>query len=621
MDCFVEVVGKLQENADRIEDEILKYSKDKGEFASSIDLSKEAMEAFLPNSSDEIRDLAKLQDIKRNVLMSLGENIRKKEESLNKAKGKHEAIKGSIGALKFVLPAALNTATIFFPVVGGAAAVSAVAWKLKKILDTIVEMKDSIDRLTTSDYKSAMVLFKDIIIQLTNNVYPQVRNVETLYVKAVDGYHKLDDAKFEEKLELLKIQMFCTIYTNCFDEEKGTLVAFHNVSENKKNIIQDIFIEKLKDFQKLCFSSRGNTKYQNMLAAIDHIKKTSYSHIIIEDTIYQAGEFAVKVWSLRSYMVPEGEANALFSSMHTMKLTNDQNINIQASLFTDENSTWFLNIHLPSEDYEDYEDVSVICQFQKEDTGSQPAILLPSRVDNFMWKVNTSFLSDRKGKLSFFIFKPGDATVSFPLDIEERGYEELDDLLPLCGHKQMELVKEGFQTARTLLENKSHSVATVICLMNLNDSIIKLSSPAMTSGYPSEKTPWPQELPPLSLSNLVARKANYSAKGCAGATILRLNKSLHILLYWCTPYDQNWCKNCFGVGYYSGNTMTQDSLLEKIRNLPEIPLDDLDFHLHQAEEGPVCIEVTNNWRVSINMTTIHKAVLEVILIKTKKENN
>ena len=120
----------------------------------------------------------------------------------------------------------MATGALYFPVLGGIVAASAVALEIKKVLAGIKEVKDNIDRLTTSDYKSAMLLFKDVLISLTNNVYPKLSDVKDLYNKAVDGFHKLDDKKIEEKMELIKIQMFCTVYQECFDEVSSTIIPF-----------------------------------------------------------------------------------------------------------------------------------------------------------------------------------------------------------------------------------------------------------------------------------------------------------------------------------------------------------------------------------------------------------
>ena len=539
--------------------------------------------------------------------------------------------------MKYVLPIAAKATAIYFPAIGGAmAASSVVTWEVKKILQITKEIKESIDRLMISDYKTAMVLFKHILISLTSNVYPKLTDIDTLNLKAIEGYHMLDDMKIEEKLELIKIQMFCTIYRYCYDEDKGTIIAYQNVSDDHKDIIHKIFDELLKDIQNLSAinrldyyaenssSSSKKGKYQKMVDAIDHIKKTSYSHMIIKDDIHQVKGFAVKIWSLKSYMVPEGEADALYSSMNLLKSTNGENVTIQASIFTDKKNTWFLKIHLPSDI--DYEDVAVICKLQREDM--EPALFFPSRVDNIMWKVDTSFLSKPDGIISFFILKPGIATVPNAYDEHDgatasltMGYGADDDYLPLYGLDEINLMKDGFQTSRTILESISHSVATTVSLMNLTNTTINLCPPAMTSGYPCEETPWPKEVPAFKLTNLVLRKAKMSVKGCVGATLFALSTNLHILFYWSTPFDQNFYKNCFGVGYYSGDTLAHDDLLDKIYNIPQILPKDLNFNIHQAEEGPVCINVTNNWWISVNMTTARKAAIEVILFNDLDQNN
>ena len=71
---------------------------------------------------------------------------------------------------------------------------------------------------TTSDYKSAMQLFKDILISLANDVNLDLADMKKVYKKAIDGYNKLDETTIEWQLELIKIQMFCTMYMNCYDQ-------------------------------------------------------------------------------------------------------------------------------------------------------------------------------------------------------------------------------------------------------------------------------------------------------------------------------------------------------------------------------------------------------------------
>jgi len=618
MEMFVEVVGAFKKNINWFEDGILKIAKEETKFGPTIDLSEKEMGAFLPKNDSESRDPAELQNLKKRVLTSLEENMEKKTKMLSQAKAKNDVLKNSIVALKFALPAALSFATVFIPVVGGAIVTSAVAWEIKKVLDVTKGIQTSIDILTSSDYKSAMVLFKDLLISLTNDIYPKLADVKTVYVKAVDGYQKLDDTKVEEKLELIKIQMFCIVYENCYDEKNDRIIAFTNVPENHRNVIREKLTEKLKDIQNISeqnlieyysetsLKAGNKIKYQKMLDSIDHIKKTTYCHVVIKDRIHQEKEFAVKVWSLKSYMVPEGEEDQLHSSMNEMRTHNNKTITIQASIFQDKKKSWFLKIHLSS--LSDYEGVSVICKFKKE--GHEPSTFLPYRMNDTMWKIDTNFLTkvfNQNGIMSFYILKKGTVTESLLRD-----YDENEDYLPFYELDQLDLLQQGFTTSRQFLEAESHSVATNISFMNLTRSSIKIFPPAMSSGYPSEEISWPESIEPLSLVNMITRKANYSLRGSVGATLLKLDEALHLIFFWDTPYDQNLYENTFGFGYYSGETMTTDELLNNINNF-HTEQQSLNFHLHKAGDGPVSIILQKKWSVSVHMTSTHKADLEVIL--------
>ena len=116
------------------------------------------------------------------------------------------------GALKFVLPVALGAATFACPILGGAAAVSSIVWEVEKILSSIKEIKESIERLEESDYKSAMQRFKEeVLIKLKNDMNPTIGEIQSLKEKAIDAFNKLADKKIEEKLELIKVYFSCDL--------------------------------------------------------------------------------------------------------------------------------------------------------------------------------------------------------------------------------------------------------------------------------------------------------------------------------------------------------------------------------------------------------------------------
>ena len=155
------------------------------------------------------------------------------------------------GSLKFVLPVVAIGIGVGIPVLGGAVAASAVAWKLGKVLDGMKQIQDNIDKLRKSDFQATMILFKDVLITLTNNRYPEVADVKFVYAKAIDAYTKLDFKDLEMKLELVKIQMFCIIYMHSYDKEKHTMLTYDRLDLEVRNMIKEKFNVRLKDLEHL----------------------------------------------------------------------------------------------------------------------------------------------------------------------------------------------------------------------------------------------------------------------------------------------------------------------------------------------------------------------------------
>ena len=111
---------------------------------------------------------------------------------------------------------------------------------MDKILTGIEQIKADVDRLTTSDYESAMQGFKDILIDLTNDVFPDLADVKDVFGKAKDGYNKLSETKIEWKLELIKVEMFCIMYQHCYDQESCSIMPYDKVPQKHKNSIKHL---------------------------------------------------------------------------------------------------------------------------------------------------------------------------------------------------------------------------------------------------------------------------------------------------------------------------------------------------------------------------------------------
>ena len=280
--------------------------------------------------------------------------------------------------------------------IGGAVILSSAVWEVKKILDAVTEIKESIERLEESDYKVAMQLFKEnVLIKLKNNHNPSEMEINTLQVKSKEAFNKLADKKIEEKLELIKIQMFCNVFSNCYDKKEDKILPFHKISESKQRIIRDLLNERLLEIQHIemknyldyysenSFTEKEKLKAQKMINAMDYIKRESFNVVAEEDGIYQADDFIVKTLSLKSYMIPEGKEDATMTSMHKFKSSQGPEVIIGALFYRDFNHTIYVTLSLPESRNDQkmkekiYESLFVGCLYEEDREKKEAAFFIP----------------------------------------------------------------------------------------------------------------------------------------------------------------------------------------------------------------------------------------------------
>ena len=232
----IDVLSAVAENLNSIENSLLEKVKYETETEAYVDLEF-AMDSN-PNPETRMEQGAR-------VLKCIGDKIMRQNEQALMMQARYQKLKASIGALKFVLPAALGVATFACPILGGAAAISSIVWEVEKILSSIKEIKETIERLEESDYKSAMQRFKeDVLIKLKNDINPSLLEIQSLKEKSIDAFNKLADKKIEEKLELIKIQIFCSFYLNCYDEVQDKVLPFDKICASKQGVIRDLLNER-----------------------------------------------------------------------------------------------------------------------------------------------------------------------------------------------------------------------------------------------------------------------------------------------------------------------------------------------------------------------------------------
>jgi len=586
-----------------------------------IDLDMDLLNLF-PINRQLVLDFESNESSRSRLMENITRRLHHSEEQLEKSQDKHVILKTCIGVLKFVLPAAVCTGAIFIPVKPGAIALAAVAWKVGNVLEEVHKMKTAIDNLTISDYKTTMILFKDdILVPLECGRYPKKEDVKVVSLKALDVFNKLKKEDIECKIELIKVRMFCIVYAHFYDERAGLILPYHRISEEDKRIIRVNLQDRLKDLDHIAavnrvehyseksFTKKEKHRNQEILDTIDHIKKTSYCLVTIQDTVVELNNLVVKIWSLKSFMVPEGEEDKLFSARNEVIPwgPNFMEQTIQASVFKDKQMNWKLQVHIPS--FAAYEDLVIYCEYQKE--GSS-VIFVPTKEKDNSWSIHTSYLSE-DGILSFYIVKP--RVLNLELDPYEipralNSFRKINLFQP----DSLKLLRNGFEACHDILEKSESSVITTIGFMNLTKASLRLTHPVFKSGQLCSENPWKQEFGPWSLNYFVCQKKKLGIFGSTGATMITLGNEIQVIFYWNTPYKDNWNKNCWGIGFINQKEFSyQSTLSDWIDDPPQSVPYGITLKLYNAKDGPVGIDLSEKWRFDVRMTTSEKSCIKVIV--------
>ena len=95
-------------------------------------------------------------------------------------------------------------------------------------------LKEKIAKLETSHYKTAMMLFFDLMKKLENDIFPSKLEINDLNLKATEAFNFLSDTDLEEKIKMSKIRLFCKSYEVLFNEETNTFKIYEFLKPNEK---------------------------------------------------------------------------------------------------------------------------------------------------------------------------------------------------------------------------------------------------------------------------------------------------------------------------------------------------------------------------------------------------
>ena len=112
-------------------------------------------------------------------------------------------------------------------------------------------LSDSMERLANSHFKTAVMLFLDIMKKIENNLLPTKCEIHELYVKATEGWNFLKDDNLLEKINMSKIRLFCKYFEVLINEEDKSFKTICKLEENERSFLSSFVNMELSRLEEL----------------------------------------------------------------------------------------------------------------------------------------------------------------------------------------------------------------------------------------------------------------------------------------------------------------------------------------------------------------------------------
>ena len=100
-----------------------------------------------------------------------------------------------------------------------------------KVSTFFATIRESITKLETTAFKTAMMLFFDLMKKLENGIFPSVSEVRDVNLEATKAWNMCSDNDLDEKLKMSKIRLFSKNYEVLFDEKLMIFRQFDSLED------------------------------------------------------------------------------------------------------------------------------------------------------------------------------------------------------------------------------------------------------------------------------------------------------------------------------------------------------------------------------------------------------
>eukprot|EP00092_Neocalanus_flemingeri_P007908 GFUD01008534.1.p1 GENE.GFUD01008534.1~~GFUD01008534.1.p1 ORF type:complete len:835 (+),score=179.70 GFUD01008534.1:45-2549(+) len=517
------------------------------------------------------------------------------------------AVTSTMESLKFVLPKSVHRSGLRTEI------------DVDKISHFFATLKDYISKLETTAFKTAMMLFRDLITKLENDILPSLSKVSEVNLKATEAFNSLSDKDVDKKLQMSKLRLFCMSYEVLFNEETKTLKSFEFLEPNEKQYLSDCIcseIARLEEIYSGKMKKRGPynmEKYKSFIDEVDQIKRLSYSTIRKEDSAFEHHGKISKYWTLNKNMVPEGEDDALEGLDCTFESSQSSDITLKFKVYSDLSSNWRVEV-VSTEPF--FDDLSFsLCILERNSL--VPSVYFPevekdTKQENVkLWSLDMRHLKSPDKEVTLIFSFAGNLDTNLNTKIENVDVTLWKTLV----EKDLDLIRQINEftvkvKSNDILANGDYviwrrSMSLVVCNF-LKDSL-EVDNPTLTSGTLDSKNPWPKYIEPSSVDLLYTRKKIIEARGSVGFTVITIG--LHrFAVYWHVPFDFNLYKNSFAIFPLTGQDSSEDAMKSFKNFIDYSKTTNTDENVSGirgfAKDGPKALEF-NGMLISGKMGTQH----------------
>ena len=117
--------------------------------------------------------------------------------------------------------------------------------------DLLYSLDQSTEGIVDSHFKTALMLFRDVMKKFENDILPSNYEVTELYLKATEGWNFLKEESLIEKITMSKVRLFCKYFEVLISDDGKTLKSLNSLEPNERAYLSSFVNLELSRLEEL----------------------------------------------------------------------------------------------------------------------------------------------------------------------------------------------------------------------------------------------------------------------------------------------------------------------------------------------------------------------------------